>query len=288
MNKNVIEGFISEVKESFFCDDDYIRNILELTSSEYEKKYALQNYSFTDAIKLSEYFNININDINNGTVNFTKLKRSFFSPSKSINCEYLKNAGTYMSTIRSMVNHVKTITNQKSSNYLLQKFEIPKEALINDELLVNLSLGNKVLEYIHQEYNFKHVNYLSMAMSSFDTPKRRNLLSLIPKNKSTYQIVSKFIQHISAVEKNFEYNVEKYNDEYIIVKSHSKPEMNEYFQSARICKEPGTLMRKAVFEVVTSLLGKQLIEVEYVKEFTQDNQHFIDYYIRNTGLCRLS
>ncbi|MAX67303.1 MAG: hypothetical protein QF441_02685 [Bacteriovoracaceae bacterium] len=278
-----LNRFIREIKHSFFCDDEYIRNILAVTKNEYDKKLQQNNFSLKDLINLSDYFQININDIANGSVDYKQIKTKFYNPSSAIPTKYVQNAGTYMSNIRAIINHIRDFTNDKTAQYLINKYGISKEALINDSLMVNIKLANSLLADISDNYNISDSNYLSMAMLSYKSQSRNKLISETLRNQSGLNIAKHVAKNALSYDKNFIYTVTPLNYGQFIFSGTIRPEVKDIFHTNEITNIQAIKFRAASIQALSILSNNGYIEVQNIETPTSQSSETFHIYMKNTA-----
>ncbi len=284
---NETSNFIKEIKNSFFCDNEFISDVLKVKEKDLEQKLIYQNYNLQDLLNISDFFSINIDDLIAGNIDYNNLKKRFFTPSKSIPCIYQENAGTYMSNIRAIVNHIKNRTNDKTSQYIINRFGIAKEVLINDELTVNLKLANNLLEFIDLEFGLNDYDYIAMASLSYENKSRKSILKLGSLFSNDRQVAQMIIDNVSNYEKNFTYQIIDVTPNDFIIRGTSKPEAMELFKGKNISSMHGTKFRKASVQIITSFMGRELMNITHTNNYKVKNREIIDFHVKNNELSHI-
>ncbi len=254
---NCIKSFIHGLKDEFICDDQIIRDILNLTEQEYEKKLATENYSLGEGLAIAEHFGVSIEDLIDGKTDYKYLKKKFLTPSTAIPDRYLIGAGTYMGNIRSIVNFSSRLSNGAHKKWLQRKNYINDLVLANDDLMVNVELANNLLKDMQLSLNLTELDYLAMAIKSYDQTKRKALKPYV-YGKTNIELAEFVANNASSYDLNFEYSVEKLNDDYFYFIGNSREEISDLLQTKVITNEEAVKFRAASVQVLMVFAGNYI------------------------------
>jgi hypothetical protein len=275
--------FIDDLKNNLYCDDKLICDVLKLTSTELERVKLTKDMKFDSIINLCNFYELSLEQILKKEVDFNLLRKKIITPSTAIPSKYLNHPGTYMENIRSIINYVKNSMSENTANNLMDRFQISKQAILNDKLNVNVSMAEDVVKFVMEELNFNSHDIFNMAISSYSSDKRKAIMKFGEIAKTDKEVVEIIAKNSTQYEKNFDYHVETIDDTRFILKSVSREEAHDLTSQKELTSQYLIYYKKAAIEVITALMGRPPLKIiDSVSELKNGRQH-INYYFKDTN-----
>ena len=282
MLNSPLQSFFYELKNQFLVDDEFIAHYLEISPEEFTKKNLTNQFSFNDILKACDVFQININDIQDRKINYKRLKQKFYSPVFAIPDEFKLNAGTYMSNIRSILNVVQRKYNLSTAEYILNTCDISRNALLNDDLKVNVSLTSHIFQSLQSLGKCSENDFLAMAINSYDGRKRKDLLAGNLKYLSDFELVDFVVQNSHQYELNFNYKTFIHSENIFYIQAESKENMNDFLSQARISCSQGIEFRKASIQALSLLSGRGKLQIVHTEDEIKNQKQMFKIFFKET------
>lgn len=217
----------------------------------------------------------NINDL------FTK------SLALSIPDEFKQAAGTYMSTVKGIIDFIENTINKSAKNYLLSCLEISEEALQLDEVMLNANVLLE-LEKSMQKLNLskEHMNEMSMYVN-FTNQKRAVIPEVLQGCSSELEVAQKMVElSNNTYDKNFRYHIEKEGDRFKIV-GISNEEVHDVLKKQMITGDQITHFKAyTVANTTLDLFGKSMKLIK-VNNFYKNSRQCQEYIFKDQSLTLL-
>ena len=274
-------AFIHSIKTELYCDDDFIRDVLELSESEYNKAIKYNKISFKNICNFSNFFNIGIQELIDNSVDWDKARSSIMTSHSRIPDHYNIGAGSYIRQIRAIFTFVQNKTNKKTADLLLNKLGISHNNLLDDSILVNIKLVNDALELISSELNFNREDLKAIAIHALQTNK--GIIKVLKSsNGSAEKICQLVAKNSNHYEYNFNYSFQSLENGFFKINSKSRPQKNETFRSAQISSPLTTQLKSMIIDHTSLLIGEKKYRVVNIKDHTVKGHQLTDYIIKGT------
>jgi hypothetical protein len=276
-----ISSFIQDLKLELFCDNSLFCDMLSLTVSEFEKKKKKELFTFNEVEKIATFFNVNVDDVIRGNVDFNWVRNNYLTPSNNVPDEFLSQGGTYISSIRAMINFVESSYNSLAAEYIMNKLKISRQALQNNSLMVNLKLGNKVLELINEITELDDYSNMILASHSYTTKQRKTFLEL-PRFKTSKQAVTYMCDNSNKYETNFTYSMRTIDRSTFVLQSISKESTSRMFGFKHTSSMLANKYKATSIKALTYLMGGSPLDLFYVDDYIKNKRHHVDYYVKDS------
>lgn len=277
--QTITAKFVDDIKREFFCDDTFICELLKVTPKELEKKYANNFDSFDDILKLADALGVNLEDIQNDTVNYSSIKSRMLRTSNQLPCEYIECAGTYMSNIKSIFNYLVKSTNEKTAKYACNKLGISPENIRHESLMVNIIFLEKLFSILSYDLNMSNDDIRSMVVHSYTSKKRRDLVESISHIGSGIEIAEHITKNSKIYELNFNYSFKKLSDNQCIISTKSNDEINNFMKSGKLISPATIQFKKHSIELLPAFLRQSKLSVKKIKDNTSKVAQTVDFHI---------
>jgi hypothetical protein len=279
--------FILDLQERFMLDDEMMCDILNVTQREFIKNKLTSNWKYKQIERLSELFKVNFNQITENSVDLNHIKKMFYTPSESINPRYTDQAGTYMSNIKAFFDYIRTRYNEKSALHDMNLFGLSREILISDTKMVNLKLVNDILVYLQETYKMEQKDYCAMALRSFGLNSRGEFVKKKSNFRTDFDLIESLANNSLQYEMNFDYSVQRYDDNTFFLKSHAKEKIQDLFKNEEVSSLPTSLFKAECLRVTPLLMGREQFNILHIRDEKVKGVQHIDYYIKEASGCNL-
>ncbi|MCT4643146.1 MAG: hypothetical protein N4A33_12720 [Bacteriovoracaceae bacterium] len=282
IQSNIVET-INNIQRSLYWDEDFMCDILQLKKTEFDRIKLSGEYRFSDIVKISSFLGVNVDDIAYNRLDFDNIRRKFLKTTCDIPDEYKVNAGTYMRNIRSMLDYVGNKLNKRVSQYVLNRFDLSQEAVDNDDLLVNLVLAQKLIDFISNEYSLTKYDIVKMGLISCSSGFKKKLTTDYHFYRMS-DIALYIVQNVHKIERNFYYYDVIFRGDLFTLRSRAYNKTHEIFNSKMITNERSMLYRQSAIRFFPLLYGLPSFEIIDVNTFYHLGSEHIDYIIKDKSL----
>ncbi|MFT6633030.1 MAG: hypothetical protein ACJAS4_002999 [Bacteriovoracaceae bacterium] len=273
-------ALIHKIKTELYCDDDFIRKVLELSKPDYSKAIKSNNLSFKNICNFTNFFNIDIQDLVDDRVDWDKARTSILTSNSRIPDQYKVAAGSYIRQIRSIFTFVQNKTNKKTADLLLNKLGISSNNLLDDSSLINLKLVNDALELVFKELNFNQDDLRVISIHALLNNK--GITGVLKDSNGDAESICRLIaKNSNHYEKNFSYSFKNLGNGISKVSSKSRADKNETFQSAQISSPITSQLKAMIIDQTSLLIGPKKYTVIDIKDHSSKGSQQTDYFIKN-------
>jgi hypothetical protein len=271
---------IHKIKTELYCDDGFIREVLELSKSDYAKAIKSDNLSFKNICNFTHFFNIDIQDLVDDCVDWDKARSSIITSNSQIPDQYKVAAGSYIRQIRAIFTFVQNKTNKKTADLLLNKLGISYNNLLDDSILINLKLVNDALELVFKELNFNRDDFKIMAIHALLNNK--GIVKVLKdSNGQAESICQLIVKNSNHYENNFSYSFKNLGNGIFKVSSKSRADKNETFRSAQISSPLTSQWKGMILDQTSLLIGQKKYTVIDLKDHSSKSFQQTDYFIKS-------
>ncbi len=269
---------IQKLKQELFLSDRFVMDSLELTSDEYHSiKHRPQKIESLDINLLTDRLGEDVCNILNGDVNWNSLRSKWADKESEIDPYYTIGAGTYMDSIRAIIQHIDNVYNNKTAKYIMSHFGLTDKILIDDSRKVNILMANEIFELLKKE-NLIDQNDISLMTIACLSGKIELLSSLRRKHLSGREIAKHIATNSDKYEKNYSYKFKDLDSKHYMISSISREEMNELFHTSELSSELLNIWKKEIISH-TALMAKgsgiEIIDIENKVTNTYQETNYI-------------
>lgn len=207
-----------------------------LFNTNYSKILSNDDISFKGLCDFAEFLNINCDQLILGDYDLELLKKKFITPSLAIPSEYLRVGGTFIDTIRGIVDYLELTYGSKVRKRFLNYIQLTEPTLVNSKLIVNANCLLKVGKFL-AEINIDRGSIGNMATFVNTTAKRKLISEHINECRFGSEVAQKIVDITNShYDKNFSYHFEKKGNRFAIVGT-SEEEIHDELKLNIICDE---------------------------------------------------
>jgi len=144
---NQLYQFLLKLQSELLWDQEKISEVLAVKIKDLNPE-GLKNIHYHQVEVLCSYLGITIESLIGNTVDFPTIKKNLYSSKIAIPDKYLVHAGSYMSGFRFIYNFMKKKYNQKTADSILRHFQLSKDVIANDSIMVNCLLTNAIFDHL--------------------------------------------------------------------------------------------------------------------------------------------
>lgn len=223
---------------------DYIVNQLNLeketinflTNSHYDTLSNSHTFKFNDTCRISNFLGLTVEQFIEDDFDIQLIKKKFLSPSLALPPEYLPAGGTFIDTIKGVVDFVEKILGKEARRRILNNIQITESVLRTPHLLVNANCLLKTGKAL-RDINFSDEDINQMAYFINLQSRRSEVAKIVKDCKMTSDVAEIMCQSTgSYYDNNFKYHIEKENSTFTIV-GVSNEEIHDQLNISSICDE---------------------------------------------------
>jgi hypothetical protein len=236
MTNVIISKISNQLKKDIGLNDHMIPQIFGLTSKEYFKKIHGQTpFKYNELVSFSNYLGVTIDNILSDSIDYDVIKKRFITPSYALPEKYLKAAGTYIHTLRYMIEFCKYKFGKKYRQMILDHLQLDEKVLLNSKLMVNLELLNDFAQFVNSHgFDLDDFNYMALYVNQFG--RRSQIQSIIKDCTNVSGILKIMVQNQNKYDQNFTYSIKQKGDLFCIT-GKSNEYINQEIGSKKICSD---------------------------------------------------
>jgi hypothetical protein len=250
--ENWSQKLLQDLYFHFGNQTDLIQDIFSSHVNEIPGK----NFSLLETMEIANRLGVSLQELVDGRIDWKLQKLKFSRPSFAAPEEFLKNAGSHMSTIRSVISFIANKYSQKVADTFLQDLQLTPDVLLNDDLKLNSRFLNKMFANCVEKLGMtrEDINLMSIIVHRYSM--RNSVLMLTKTCKTNADVLRVMIQNASKYELNFDYSLEQIKrDTFITSKSRFELDENSTMNEAHVWFKIST------FKNITRLMGRNPIDL---------------------------
>ncbi len=230
--------------------------------------------------EFAEYIGMIPEDILKGEIDLKLIKKHLYKNQfMDLPEKYSKGAGSYISGIRTIYIYVNKTQGNKAAQEMIRHFNIPKKSLFNDNNKNNLLLVNDLFDYCILNFNFKRKDFIELAYSQYFEGERKAIFEIASSCTNIRSLLSMIVKNSNLYEMNFFYQLVEVSDKLFIIRSESRPNINDELSKINISSLENNFYKAKVIEIIPTLVGLPPIKVKPLKSLKQNGRQIIHYVI---------
>jgi hypothetical protein len=215
-----------------------------------------KNFTLFETMEIADRLGVSLENLIDRRIDWKLQKLKFSTPSFAVPEEFLLNAGSHMSTIRSVMTFIANKYSQKVADTFWQELQLTPDVLLNDDLKLNSRFLNLMFKNCVEKLamNEEDINLMSIIVHRYSM--RSSVLMLAKTCKTDADVLRVMIQNASKYELNFGYALQQVGKDTFIT-STSRFELDE--NSAM--NEAHVWFKLSTFKNITRLMGRDPIDL---------------------------
>ncbi len=212
-----------------------------------------KQFTLAESFAIADRLGVSLQQIIDSKVDWQVVKSRLVSPSFAVPDIYLADSGTYMSSIRSIISFISFKYGAKAAEAILQELQISQEALLNDDLRLNLRFVNHLFKLLIDKFSLTKEDIDLMSVMVHRYSMRSSVVAMAKVCKNDGDILNLMVQNANKYEQNFDYWLEKEKNNTIIYsRSHFEIQNPSYEKMSH----PLIWFKLSTVKNMTTLMGR--------------------------------
>jgi hypothetical protein len=276
---NESQELIQQIKRELYCDDDFLLDVFQLSKTDMSKKLSTDTLGFKSITNFAEFFKIPIEDLLQNEVNWTTARTSLLRKKGQVDNKYTLGAGTYISTVRNILNYAELRTNRSVQKLLSDKYALDNDALRDDSLMVNIILVNDLIRTFSESWGLNVRDLENISEMGLLTQQK--MLAVVNRKKTLPEKCRAMATNSTIYEKNFNYGYSELGDGFHMFTSSSKPEMNNRLSRAELSPTLTNELKGRILEKTIQLQGHDDFKLVSISNNTTTQGQKVDFLLRS-------
>lgn len=278
-----VKDFFKDLIFHFNGEDEILEYITEMSRELFNFKVKTQSVNLSELNHISQRLGVSIETIFAGKVDWSAVKKQFFTKCWSLPEEYTKAAGTHISVIHSWLTYIRNKYNYETAQTILDHLQTTKACLHNDNLMVNVVLVNKFLRYCTKFLNFNKEHIREMSLLSYQQTQRKFIFDLAQSSRSDREVLSLMVERSAQYEKNFDYKLIE-GEDYLCIRSVSKQEIHDELKLKQLTTPEILLFKQYTVENTTLLMGRNPMKLLKTESKIVNGLQQVNFFVRENNL----
>ncbi len=242
--------------ESNHHEGDEWYHAYDFSSKEYERlKYQREKVSVGLLFRLQDKFNISLEKILSGQVDYETLEEHVSGNSSYIPEQYLLAPYSNPKSLLAIFDEMEILLGRSLKAEIGQMLQVNFSQFENFNGGVNLFMVQKVFDYLNKYYlcNEQFENIGSSVVKKFQSPTIISSLEKLSSPKEMYEYFVDFL--LKHIEKNWDYKIQRLDDLHMVIQSYPKEEIADVFSKKQYGSESLCSYRKGFVKSFISSLG---------------------------------
>lgn len=236
-----------------------------------------QTLTLKDYLGIADRLGVSLENLVARNVSWATVKKNYHSKNTAVPEEYLRDAGSYMSSLRSMISFITFKYGEKASEAALQHLQISREALMNDGLLINTYTINRLFRFLSDRFCFSRTEIEIMAIMLHRFTPRSAVINLARQCPTNRQIIQTMISNATKYELNFNYWIDDSSRD-LVLNSRPKKAISSEADSPVWMDDSVAWFKIATVKHMPALLGRQPMNILDLE--IGSNGHFQEFKLR--------